>query len=214
MFQVSLSVDLSCPWIAHLAERYGARVKLLQCVPRATGGGTSALAKVSGVQADADAMTRSVRDLPSVEDATFTNLRQDVLLGMVTTRACPCTATALPHCNVIQAVAQEGERLRWTLLMRGGEGLRQLTEDLRKQGVGFRVEEVVRLRRVWSLTDRQEQLLTAALELGFYDVPRKVDLRELARLFNVSPRAMSEALRRAHKRIVSQVLSPPSHHEG
>jgi predicted DNA binding protein len=76
---------------------------------------------------------------------------------------------------------------------------------------GFRpsIEEVVQLREgeaMPRLKPRQEQLLLAAPELGYYEVPKRVGTWELAELFGVSPRAVSEVLRRAHKKLVESAL--------
>jgi len=206
MFKVTLSIEQTCPWIAHLARRYGADVRLLQCVPKAVREGTSALARIEGLLGDPDEIRDSVREVPSVEDANFMRLRPGVLLGMVTTRSCPCSATALPNSNVLQAVVQDDGRLKWTLLLSRQQDLTALAQSLERRRIGFRIEEVAGLKAPWSLTNRQEQMLRAALELGFYNVPRKIGLRDLSRLFKVSPRAVSEVLRRAHGRLVSHVL--------
>ncbi|MFZ8858614.1 MAG: helix-turn-helix domain-containing protein [Candidatus Caldarchaeales archaeon] len=52
-----------------------------------------------------------------------------------------------------------------------------------------------------TLAKKQEQSLSAALELGYYDIPKKVDTRELASIFGISPRAVSEMFRRIHKKL-------------
>ena len=52
-----------------------------------------------------------------------------------------------------------------------------------------------------TLAKKQEQLLSAALEIGYYDIPKKVDTRELASIFGISPRAVSEMFRRIHKKL-------------
>lgn len=206
VFRVTLTIAQTCPWVDHLVERYGANVKLLQCVPQARRGGTSALAKVEVPSGSPERIRRSVAELPSVEDAEFVAVRPGVYLGMVTTTSCPCGATALPHTNVLQAVALGDGRLRWTLLAYRREDLDDLVRSLRERGVRFVVESVKRFRGSWSLTGRQEQFLRAALDLGFYDVPRRIELKDLARLFGVSPTAASEVLRRAHGRLVSDVV--------
>lgn len=134
-------------------------------------------------------------------------------MGIVTTTSCPCANTALAHSNLVKATVIGKDRMRWTLLLEHGDSLKELTGELREQGIDFKIEEVVKLRDMWRLTDRQEQVLRAALDLGFYDVPRRIGSKDLARLFDVSLRAISEVLRRAHKRIVSHILELPHHRE-
>ncbi|MEE9268383.1 MAG: helix-turn-helix domain-containing protein [Thermoplasmata archaeon] len=213
MLQVSLSLNFTCPWMDHLSEKYGGTIKLLQCVSRATGDGMSVLAKITGLDKRPDQISRAVSEIPSVQRAVFAAVRPGTFIGIVTTRSCPCLAPVLPHSNVVQATVTGKDRMRWTLLLDGGTSLRELTQDLKERGIDFRFEEVTKLRDVARLTERQEEVLQAALDLGFYDIPRRTGLRELAQLFGVSPRAVSEVLRRAHRRAVSHILRLPEHQE-
>lgn len=63
------------------------------------------------------------------------------------------------------------------------------------------------------LTEKQEQILFLAAKRGYYKVPRKVDLSDLADELGISHQAASERLRRAVDvlicRSVSTDLSPP-----
>lgn len=57
-----------------------------------------------------------------------------------------------------------------------------------------------------SVTDKQRQALSAAFEMGYYSVPRTVDLREVGKRLGVSRQAVSERLRRAHELLVADFL--------
>jgi predicted DNA binding protein len=56
------------------------------------------------------------------------------------------------------------------------------------------------------LTDAQRETLVAAFERGYYDIPRRVSLAELATQFGVSDQAVSERLRRATRALVAETL--------
>ncbi|MDX1612047.1 MAG: helix-turn-helix domain-containing protein, partial [Candidatus Thermoplasmatota archaeon] len=56
------------------------------------------------------------------------------------------------------------------------------------------------------LTQRQQDALREASERGYYDVPRKLRLRELADALDTSPAALSELLRRAEKGLIEAYL--------
>ncbi len=206
MLRVTLSVRMECPWIEHLAETYGAHTKLLQCVPRAEAKGTSALATVNGISCSPESAAASVRALPLVEDAVFAATRRGSLLGIVRTRNCPCMRTALPGYHIAQVSSKAGGRMSWTLYVDGPKALRDIVTCLKESGAAFQLEEVRSVERAWHLSERQEQILRAALQLGLYEVPRKARLEDVARLFRVSPRAISEAMRRAHRQVVVQAL--------
>ena len=55
-----------------------------------------------------------------------------------------------------------------------------------------------------SLTDEQWEALRAALELGYFEVPREVTLEELADKFGISDTAVSQRLRRGMATLVAE----------
>lgn len=56
------------------------------------------------------------------------------------------------------------------------------------------------------LTRRQEEVISLAVALGYYEVPRKVDLRGLANKLDLSLGATSELVRRGEAMIVSSYI--------
>ena len=52
------------------------------------------------------------------------------------------------------------------------------------------------------ITARQMEVLSRAVALGYYDVPHRVDLRQLGRELDLSPSAVSLLLRRAQARVI------------
>lgn len=57
------------------------------------------------------------------------------------------------------------------------------------------------------LTETQYETIYKAHELGYFDVPREVTLKELAAELGISHQALSERLRRSHAALVSAELS-------
>ena len=52
------------------------------------------------------------------------------------------------------------------------------------------------------LTERQEKVLWVALKMGFFDFPRKIEMRELAEILGIAPSTLSEILRRGIRRVL------------
>jgi predicted DNA binding protein len=119
-----------------------------------------------------------------------------------------CALSGLPLRKVVGASEDErGVRVR--VLLDEPSELNDLIREVSARGFRPSIEEVVHLREgeaMPRLKPRQEQLLLAALELGYHEFPKRVGTRELAELFGVSLRAVSEVLRRAHKRLVESAL--------
>jgi predicted DNA binding protein len=119
-----------------------------------------------------------------------------------------CALSGLPLRKVV-SVSEDERGVRVRVLLDEPSELNDLIREVSARGFRPSIEEVVQLREgeaMPRLKPRQEQLLLAALELGYYEVPKRVGTRELAELFGVSPRAVSEVLRRAHKRLVESAL--------
>lgn len=57
------------------------------------------------------------------------------------------------------------------------------------------------------LTAQQQEVLQAALEQGYFEIPRQATLSDIAAELDISSQATSERLRRAHRRLISQYLS-------
>jgi DNA-binding CsgD family transcriptional regulator len=56
------------------------------------------------------------------------------------------------------------------------------------------------------LTDRQQEVLRTAYEMGYYDVPREVSTEEVAAELDLDPSTVAEHLQRAERNVFSQLL--------
>ncbi len=77
--------------------------------------------------------------------------------------------------------------------------LKRLEED----GVQFELLKKRNLSKKGEITARQEFVVKTALDLGFFDYPKKVNLEGLSKRLNVSYVTLAEILRRAEKNIIS-----------
>ena len=85
--------------------------------------------------------------------------------------------------------------------------LSAFTDQLAAFGMTFDVEYVRELVNSESLlTDRQQELLDAAVEAGYYDTPRECSLTELAEEAGVAKSTASETLHRVEEKIVKQYV--------
>ncbi|NHN43008.1 DNA-binding protein [Halorubellus sp. JP-L1] len=78
-------------------------------------------------------------------------------------------------------------------------------------GVDLDVDRVYSLsdaftRDHFELTEKQYETILAAYEAGYYDIPRKINLKELACELDVSHQALSERLRRGHEVLMTNSL--------
>ncbi|WP_254768730.1 helix-turn-helix domain-containing protein [Salinilacihabitans rarus] len=113
------------------------------------------------------------------------------------------------NATILDAV---GERTRWRLriLFPERETLSRTYEFADEKGLTVDVEKIHELREErggrYGLTDAQHETLVAALERGYYRIPREVDMEELAAELGISHQALSERLRRAHRTLVEEAV--------
>ena len=115
-----------------------------------------------------------------------------------------------PRGTVISARARAGT---WTfrVLFPERAAVAAVVEECERYGVDLRVERiypVTESSRVGrsDLTDEQFRTVQTAHERGYYDVPRRTTLTELSDELGVSHQALSERLRRGHRRLIERAL--------
>jgi len=57
------------------------------------------------------------------------------------------------------------------------------------------------------LTDRQDEALRIAYELGYFDVPRSASLEDVAEKLGIAPSSVSERLRRAQTQLIEETVA-------
>ncbi len=98
----------------------------------------------------------------------------------------------------------KGDVMRWQVIVSDRQSLRRLSSRLRSFP-GFRILVLKNGRSI--LTPRQEEVLMTALRMGYFDTPRKLRTRELAKLLGVSPATLTELLRRALRNLMIEHYS-------
>ncbi|MHC3439116.1 helix-turn-helix domain-containing protein [Natrialbaceae archaeon A-gly3] len=57
-----------------------------------------------------------------------------------------------------------------------------------------------------TLTDRQQEVIQTAFDMGYYEVPREVSTEEVAAELDLDPSTVAEHLQRAERNVLSQLL--------
>ncbi len=85
--------------------------------------------------------------------------------------------------------------------------LSQLGDQLDGFGISFTVESIrPRVTDDQLLTDAQRDLVELAVELGYYDTPRRTSLTDLARAADIAKSTASETLHRAEETIIKEFV--------
>ncbi|RKD97134.1 helix-turn-helix domain-containing protein [Halopiger aswanensis] len=85
--------------------------------------------------------------------------------------------------------------------------LAELAEQLEHFGLQYRIENVrERLHESQLLSERQLEVVAAAVEKGYYDTPRQCSLTELAEHLEIAKSTCSETLHRAEEAIIKRFV--------
>jgi len=58
------------------------------------------------------------------------------------------------------------------------------------------------------LTDRQREAIRTAYEMGYFDIPRRASLEDIAAALDISSSSLSERLRRAQTQLIEETVAP------
>lgn len=104
----------------------------------------------------------------------------------------------------------DGDHWEFETRFRTEDDLAAFSDQCQSRGVPLEVMSLQKNDRkkngAFGLTTEQHETLLAALDAGFYDVPRDTTTVELAETLGISDQSLSERLRRAHATLVESAL--------
>lgn len=112
--------------------------------------------------------------------------------------------------RLLDAQATDG-RWKFRILFPSHDSVSSTFESCRDHDIDLsirRVKGVVETldRSGNELTDKQYEALAAGIQSNYYEVPRGQSLKNLANDLDISHQALSERLRRGHRRLIEQML--------
>ncbi|WP_247728867.1 helix-turn-helix domain-containing protein [Halovivax limisalsi] len=165
-----------------------------------------------GQRADVDGLESTLAADPSVREATaLTNGDETSRFRIEWDPTVTETVRTLTEtdASILEATA-ENTHWRFRLLVPRRDDLSRTYDAATEAGLTLDVVRVHEMesdeRSRYGLTDAQHETLIQALEHGYYEIPRTVDMEELATHLEISHQALSERLRRAHRRLVTEAL--------
>ncbi|WP_435073400.1 helix-turn-helix domain-containing protein [Halorubrum sp. HHNYT27] len=205
MPQARLLVDLpDGPWIADVSREFpDAGFRVLTAVP----GESAGFALVRVTARDVDAVL-SAMEAHEVLASLSVMARED---GVATVRL----ETDAPL--LLLAAKRSGLPIEMPLDIEDGvaavevtgehERVAEMGRRLSDLGLRFEVERVrQRVDPARLLTDRQRELLLAAVDLGYYDVPRRATLTAVAEHVGIAKSTCSETLHRVERTVVREFV--------
>jgi predicted DNA binding protein len=197
-------VDAHDEWRRELIRKYGATISVLDCREMDEGGCRN-LVEI-GLPADQEENARrDVETNPTVDSADLDTVETGTLKGIVTTNVClGCCRMVGSETFLVGVRMEEDGSIVQRIISKDRESVRQAMAKVQALGHEVTLEKLTTLEPDMYMTGYQEDVLMIAYERGYFDSPRRTDLRALADLFGVSIATMSEILRKAQRKVMAE----------
>ena len=145
-----------------------------------------------------------LRDLKQLDELQITELGQGRIYGSARAKcASGCPVFNSSCCFLRKVITSVNGEAHYHFIGSDVE-CKRLMRNLADRGVVYRVEELRFLRGRSSLTGKQELVVKVAFDLGYFDYPKKISVREMAEIFEVSPATINEEIRKGVKKILKE----------
>lgn len=202
MTTAEFSVNGMSAWINDISQKYLATVRIVDCIPWGAQGG-QAIFEIEGSWGRAVYMIKDIKEHPDVTSVDMNLPEGGRLRGMVGMSNCAIIRMMLSAgCFLETAVADGDGKVRFRVAV-GSEGsLPVLFRKLEARGINAELLSLSRTEDQDPLTERQEEVVRLALEKGYFDTPRRITGRDLAKMCGITPAAFGDMIKRGERNLL------------
>jgi predicted DNA binding protein len=203
MMEIRLLIRSPEVWIKDILKISRCPIKFLDCMPWGDSGGRGLL-KLEGSKEDIKATMTMIEAHPDVEKVVASTLKDGGVVVTVTVRSChACRALSSSECFLLSSTSTDEGDLLWTIIAPNDKSVIALVDELEEKGTSVRFVSISPIDHQDVLTTRQLATIKKAYREGYYDVPKRTNIKKLAKQSGASPSTVSEILQRAEKKILS-----------
>lgn len=190
-------------WIRAITERYGARLRLLQSKPSGRQDEVLQLFEITVDGNLKDSLLSHLQRDPDISELRITNSSHGRLTGLIRAVGVMSRCIADSDCFLLYASNESEATISWRVL--GAKAsFKRLLVQLGSKNIEYKIGEMSIVSSKRRLTARQEWMLRVAFEEGYFDSPKKIHIRPLARLLQVSPPTLHESIRKTQRKILEE----------
>lgn len=208
MLDVLIRVRPPTSWVVDIGSRHDVPIVILNCAPDGEGGGRSLVEIRSDDRRILEEITDSLSAHPDLKTFHMVNASSGRIFGSVIAKNWVACSTILKSdCFLKQGRATGDGWVEWELLVWDEASLLTLLTNLESAGCEVSLTRKREVREPRVLTERQEAVIRAAFEHGYYDFPRRISGARLSKKLGVSRSTLSETLQRAERKLVEFYMS-------
>ncbi|MBN1678321.1 MAG: helix-turn-helix domain-containing protein [Candidatus Thermoplasmatota archaeon] len=197
-----LSLKIPQNWMSEIPQKHPVTIRVIDRIPYSEKG-VKDLVEIAGPEDVMKDVLDDIKKNPLVAQVETTVTEKGRVIGAVTTARCEiCRILTDSGVFLISAESKGGGKVDWTLVLSDKSALKSIFDHLKSKGVESELVKLTKIDDKESLTERQDKITHVAFERGYFDYPKRISLRELARMFDVSPSTLSEILRKGQRKIV------------
>ena len=202
MIEAVISIELPEVWISHLIDRFDVDLRILDIIPYGEDG-TRDLVEMKLNGENLDEIVDFLEGFPEIDSVTMEVVEGDKAIGVIQCVMCfGCRDVIDSSCFLVSAHTKENNRLEWTVISSDNQCMKELIDKLGMHGASPEVVRIKKVKEEEMLTENQEKIVRTAYERGYYDFPKRVGVKELADMFEISTATLSEILRRGQRKII------------
>ena len=189
-------------WAENLARTSNVAIKVHSCRTNSNGQSVQNWVEIHAEDGKIDLIKDEISD--QVISSEIVKVKDGKAFGVVVTPRC-AAAEALRDltCTVTSHAVERDGSIKLEVLASGRNTLKQVIARFRSRGTEVSVLKLTSDVDDEKLTDRQEQIVRKALEMGYYEYPRRIRQKELANACGVASSTLAELLRRAERNIIA-----------
>jgi len=208
LYEMKLHVDLSGCWLGRIKNNFPVDITLLDTIPMHNDkSGVQDLVDVDLNGLDPSDIENEIKEMNGIDFVSVSSHEGNKVKMIVGTSSClGCSALAKAEAFLLSATVLNNGWVEWRVVHDTMEALEDLRESLNNAGMENKVIEIMDYTDRESLSTDQEHVLQTALEMGYFDFPKRAGVRELAKRLGVSTAYISYTLRSAQKRTIQMYL--------
>ncbi len=212
MMEAVIALSIPQHWMSDITSKYPeVSVRVIERVPFAEHG-IKDLVEIAAPQDDMDDVLKEIRSNPLVSKVDTTITEKGKVIGAITTMRCEiCRIVTDADVFLLSAQSKGSGKIEWTLILSEKKVLKDIFDHLKSKSVDAELVKLTKIDDKETLTERQDKITQVAFERGYFDYPKRISLRELARMFDVSPSTLSEILRKGQRKIVLDYFKKQRH---
>ncbi|MDD1769664.1 MAG: helix-turn-helix domain-containing protein [Methanomassiliicoccales archaeon] len=203
MMEAVLQVAGMRSWITDIAYKHCQSIRIIDCVPWQKDGG-QALFEIDIPPRLGKEIVEDILAHPEVFSMEIETLAEKRISGSIALRNCGMIRMVLgAGCFMESARALDNGVMEFHIAC-GTEGsFHQLVKTIEDKGMKVDIKRLSAAVPRESATRKQEELIRLALEKGYFDYPRRINVKRLSGMCHVAPSTLAEILKRGEKNILS-----------